>query len=122
MPEVHDIFSAFFFARTVDYETMGAGDSILLFNYYRDKYYELMIRVLGRQELEVEAGTFRTIVVEPIVKEGGLFKSEGRIVIWLTDDEVKIPVRVNTKVVIGSIDSELREYSGLAGPLSSRIR
>ena len=122
VPEVHDIFSAFFFARTVDYETMGAGDSILLFNYYRDKYYELMIRVLGRQELEVEAGTFRTIVVEPIVKEGGLFKSEGRIVIWLTDDEVKIPVRVNTKVVVGSIDSELREYSGLAGPLSSRIR
>jgi hypothetical protein len=121
-PNVHDIFSAFFYARTIDYSGMGVGDSILLYNYYRDKYYELMIRVLGRQELEVEAGTFRTIVVEPIVKEGGLFKSEGRIVIWVTDDELKIPVRVNTKVVIGSIDSELREYSGLAGPLNARIR
>jgi hypothetical protein len=121
-PDVHDIFSAFFYARTIDYSGMGVGDSILLYNYYRDKYYELMIRVLGRQELEVEAGTFLTIVVEPIVKEGGLFKSEGRIVIWLTDDELKIPVRVNTKVVIGSIDSELREYSGLAGPLNARIR
>lgn len=122
LPEVHDIFSAFFYARTVDYSGMVAGDSILLYNYYRDRYYELMIRVLGRQELEIEAGTFRTIVVEPIVKEGGLFKSEGRIVIWLTDDDLKVPVRVNTKVVIGSIDSELREYSGLAGPLRARIR
>ena len=82
LPEVHDIFSAFFYARTGDYSGMGTGDSILLYNYYRDRYYELMIRVLGRQELEIEAGTFRTIVVEPIVKEGGLFKSEGRIVIW----------------------------------------
>jgi hypothetical protein len=60
-------------------------------------------------------------VVEPLVREGGLFKSEGRVVVWLTDDERKMPVRVNTKVIIGSIDSELREYSGLAGPLNSRI-
>ena len=77
---------------------------------------------MGRQELEVEAGTFNTVVVEPLVKEGGLFKSEGRIVIWLTDDELKIPIRVNTKVVIGSIDTELREYSGLQGPVHSRIK
>jgi hypothetical protein len=72
--------------------------------------------------LEVEAGTFNTVVVEPLVREGGLFKSEGRIVIWLTDDERKIPIRVNTKVIIGSIDTELREYSGLNGPLRSRIK
>jgi len=70
----------------------------------------------------VEAGTFRTIVVEPLVREGGLFKAEGRIVIWLTDDERKLPVRVNTKVIIGSIDTELREYAGLAGPLKARIK
>ena len=68
------------------------------------------------------AGTFKTIVVEPLVKEGGLFKSEGRIVIWLSDDERKLPVRVNTKVLIGSIDVELREYSGLTGALPSRIK
>ena len=37
-------------------------------------------------------------------------------------DELKIPVRVNTKVVIGSIDTELREYSGLVGPLRARIK
>lgn len=119
---VHDILSAFYFARTVDYSGMKKGDTISLFNFYKDKYYELVVRVLGRQELEVGAGTFRTIVVEPLVKEGGLFKSEGRIVIWLTDDERKIPIRVNTEVIIGSIDTELREYSGLAGPVRSKIR
>jgi hypothetical protein len=70
----------------------------------------------------VAAGTFKTIVVEPLVKEGGLFKSEGRIVIWLSDDERKLPVRVNTKVLIGSIDVELSAYSGLTGALPSRIK
>lgn len=119
---VHDIMSAFYYARVLDYSNMKIGEGPTLFNFYKDKTHELKVRFLGRQELEVEAGTFNTIVVEPLVKEGGLFKSEGRIVIWLTDDERKIPVRVNTKVVIGSIDTELKQYSGLVGPLRARIK
>jgi hypothetical protein len=123
IPEyVHDIMSAFYYARTLDFSGYAVGDGPLLHNFYRNKSHELKIRFLGRQELEIEAGTFKTIVVEPIVKEGGLFKSEGRIVIWLTDDDRKIPVRVNTKVIVGSIDTELRAYSGVLGPITARIR
>jgi hypothetical protein len=123
IPEyVHDILSAFYFVRTVDFSAFKAGEMLLLNNFYGDKSYELGVKFLGRQELEVAAGTFRTIVVEPLVKEGGLFKSEGRIVVWLTDDALKIPIRVNTKVVIGSIDTELREYSGIIAPVTSRVR
>ena len=119
---VHDIMSAFYYVRSLDLSTMQKGDELELKNFYKDKTHDLVVRVLGREELEVEAGTFRTIVVEPLVREGGLFKSEGRIVVWLTDDERKVPVRVNTKVVIGSIDTELREYSGLRGPINARIK
>lgn len=121
-PYVHDIMSAFYYARTMDYSQSKTGDIYTLFNFYKDTTHELGVKFLGRQELEVEAGTFNTVVVEPLVKEGGLFKSEGRIVIWLSDDELKIPVRVNTKVIIGSIDTELREYSGLRGPLRSLVK
>lgn len=121
-PYVHDIMSAFYYARTMDYSQSKPGDVYTLYNFYKDTSHELGVKFLGRQELEVEAGTFQTIVVEPLVKEGGLFKSEGRIVIWLSDDGVKIPVRVNTKVIIGSIDTELREYSGLRGTLKARIK
>ena len=123
IPEyVHDIMSAFYYFRTLDFSNSKPGDEFTLFNFYKDTSYELAVRFLGRREQEVAAGTFNTIVVEPLVKEGGLFKSEGRIVIWLSDDDLKIPVRVNTKVVIGSIDTELREYSGLSGELRSRIK
>jgi len=121
IPEyVHDILSAFYYVRTVDFSGLKTGDTIKLYNFYRDTSHELVVKLLGRQELEVGAGTFRSLVVEPLVKEGGLFKSEGRIVIWLTDDDLKIPIRVNTKVVIGSIDVELREYSGLSGPVKAK--
>ena len=121
-PYVHDILSAFYYARTINYGTLKTGDQVQLSNFYKDKSHDLVIRVLGRQQLEVAAGTFNTVVIEPLVKEGGLIKSEGRIVVWLTDDERKIPIRVNTKVVIGSIDTELKEFSGIRGPVGSRVK
>jgi hypothetical protein len=121
-PYVHDILSAFYYARTIDYSPLKAGDQILLSNFSKDKTYDLVVRVLGRQQLEVAAGTFNTVVIEPLVREGGLIKSEGRIVVWLTDDERKIPIRVNTKVVIGSIDTELKGYTGIRGPVRSRVK
>ena len=66
------------------------------------------------------AGEFRCIKLEPMVEEGGLFKSEGSILVWLTDDQIKMPVKVKSRVLIGSIDADLSKYSGLAGQLNSK--
>ena len=58
-------------------------------------------------------------MIEPMVVEGGLFKSEGSIIVWLTDDAVKMPVKVKTKVIIGSIDAELTNYEGVSEQMTS---
>lgn len=117
---VHDIVSAFYFARTLDYSNLKKGDKIHLQNFYKDKVYDLDVVYHGKETIEVTAGKFDCIIVEPLVQEGGLFKSEGNIVIWLTDDDIKMPVRVKTKVVVGAIDADLTYYEGLAGPLKAK--
>jgi len=121
-PFVHDIMSAFYYARTIDYSKFKIGQRVPLQNFFKGKVNPLEIKYLGKQKITVDAGTFNCIIVEPLVKEGGLFKSEGRILIWLSDDERKIPVKVNTKVIIGSIDAELKEYSGINGLLNAKIK
>lgn len=73
----------------------------------------------GKETVTVEAGTFNCVMVEPLVVEGGLFKSEGSIIIWLTDDEVKMPVKVKSKVIIGSIDAELTKFEGVSNKMVS---
>jgi hypothetical protein len=117
---VNDIVSAFYLARTFKYEGMKSGDKFHLKNFYKDKVYDLDVRYIGKERISVTAGTFDCIIVEPLVLEGGLFKSEGNIIIWLSDDELKVPVKVKTKVIIGSIDAELTAYEGLAGKLTSK--
>ncbi len=119
-PMVNDIISAFYIARTFDYSKMKIGDKFKLQNFYKDTTYPLDVIYKGKETISVEAGTFDCIIVEPLVQEGGLFKSEGTIIIWLSDDVLKVPVKVKTKVIVGSIDVELSAYEGLAGDLKSK--
>ncbi|KAB2845987.1 MAG: DUF3108 domain-containing protein [Melioribacteraceae bacterium] len=121
IPEyVNDIVSAFYLARTFDYSKLKVGDKFNLQNFYKDKVYPLDVVYKGKETIDVGAGTFDCIIVEPLVQEGGLFKSEGNIIIWLSDDNLKIPIKVKTKVLIGSIDAELTGFEGLAGKFKSK--
>jgi hypothetical protein len=117
---VNDIMSAFYYARTIDYSDMKVEDRIHLQNFYKDKVYDLDVRYLGRETIEVPAGKFDCIIVEPLVREGGLFKHEGNIIVWLTDDELKMPVKVRTKIIVGYVEAKLTNYEGLAGKLTSK--
>jgi hypothetical protein len=119
-PYVHDILSAFYYIRALDLSKVKKGQSLVLQNFYGTKAHELRVRFLGKERVETDAGTFDCVIVEPLVVEGGLFKNEGRIVVYLTDDERKIPVKVSTKVLIGSIDGELTGYSGVRGPIAAK--
>ncbi|MCB0730941.1 MAG: DUF3108 domain-containing protein [Ignavibacteriae bacterium] len=116
---VNDIVSAFYLARTFNYDSLKVGDSFHLENFYKDKVYPLDVVYRGKETVTVEAGTFNCVMVEPLVVEGGLFKSEGSIIIWLTDDEVKMPVKVKSKVIIGSIDAELTKFEGVSNKMVS---
>jgi len=122
IPEyVHDIVSAFYYVRTMDISKMKRDSVFYLKNFFDDTTYNLGIRIKGRETIEVDAGKFRCIVIEPMVVEGGLFQSEGTIFIWLSDDERKIPVKVATKIPIGFVEAKLTGYSGLRGPLNAKI-
>jgi hypothetical protein len=117
---VNDIVSAFYYARTLDYSDLKVNDIIHLQNFYKNKVYDLDVKFLGRETVEVPIGKVDCLIVEPLVKEGGLFKHEGNIIIWLSDDELKIPVKVRTKIVVGHVEAKLSKYENLAGKLTSK--
>ncbi|MCL4511320.1 MAG: DUF3108 domain-containing protein [Bacteroidetes bacterium] len=114
-PYTQDIVSTFFYARTIDYDNLRIGQKIHFENFYKDKVYPLDVKYLGQEDVETKAGKFHCQIIEPIIVKGGLFKTTGRIVVWLTDDSLKIPVKVQSEVAIGSVVAELTGYSGLAG-------
>ncbi len=105
-PHVQDALSSFYYTR---FQALPLGGSITFDYHASRKSAPLEVKVLGRQTVKTAAGTFDCIVIEPILKAGGIFKNKGRLVIWLTDDERRIPVLMKSKVLIGSIRVELQE-------------
>jgi hypothetical protein len=71
------------------------------------KLYKVEIQVLNKETVETPLGTFKTILIKPIMKSEGIFYRKGDILIWLTDDEKKIPVMLKTKVPVGSVKAVL---------------
>jgi hypothetical protein len=117
---VQDIFSAFYYIRSLDLRNSKNGDVITTDAFNDDKHFSLVVRIIGREEIDVPAGEFKTIIVKPELQEGFTSKTSD-IFVYLSDDERKIPVKVKMKIVIGSLVGELTEYSGLNGPLDAKI-
>ncbi len=111
-PCVHDILSSFYYVRT---QKLEVGKSLFLDNHADNKLYPLEVKVHKKERIKVKAGEFDCVVVEPILRASGLFKSKGRLIIWMTDDERKIPVQMKSKILVGYITAELKEMKGVEG-------
>lgn len=104
--QVHDVLSAFYFTRT---QPLPDGAVLTVPTHDNEKSYDMVVRVVKRERIEVPAGKFDCVMVEPVLKSEGIFKSKGQMLVWLSDDERRIPVLVKSKVSIGSISVSLTD-------------
>jgi hypothetical protein len=103
---VQDALSSFYLTRFLALPVGGR----VAFDYHASRKTAVMeVRVLGRETVHTPAGKFDCVVIEPLLKAGGIFKNNGRLVIWLTDDARRMPVQMRSKVAIGSVKVVLQE-------------
>jgi len=111
-PCVLDVLSAFFVTRA---RGVDEREPLKLPVFDNGKSYVLEVRLRGRERVDLPEPLGRkvpTVVVEPLLAEGtGLFAKKGRVTIWLTDDERRVPVRLRSKVAIGSVSADLESYT-----------
>jgi hypothetical protein len=111
-----DVFSAFFVARLRGLSHEGQL-AVRVFD--NGKLYDLPFRPIGYERLDLPPPLGRgvmTQVAEPVVPKGsGLFTQEGRLLVWVTADARRIPVRVRSKVPVGSVSGDLESYTPPAG-------
>ena len=76
------------------------------------------VNVLGRETIRVGDRTYKTVVLEPILEDVELFSSNENagIRVWITADERKIPVLVESRVAYGVFRAQLRKIEHVAQP------
>ncbi|MFW6039544.1 MAG: DUF3108 domain-containing protein [Gemmatimonadota bacterium] len=110
-----DDVAYFYFVRLLDLEL---GERHEFERYFKDSGNPVVLEVLRREEIRVPAGTFETIVVRPIIQTDGIFSEGGEAELFLTDDERRLPVRVKTRLAIGTANFFLTDYDpGESGAL-----
>ena len=103
-PRPLDDGSFFFFVRTQD---LVVGETYEYPQYFRPDRNPVIVRVVGRERIDVPAGTFDTIVLQPVIKTKGIFSEKGEARIWLTDDPSRVMVKMAAKVSFGTLTMSL---------------
>lgn len=109
-----DLISAFYYARTLDFSHADPGDIFEINGYLDDEIIPLNLKVLGREKVKTKLGTFNCIKFRPMLQEGRVFKEQEDMTVWISDDKNRIPVRVQTDILVGSIKMDLTGYENLA--------
>jgi hypothetical protein len=106
--DARDALAALYYVRTL---ALRVGESVYVESHADKKNYPLEVRVLRKETVTVDAGTFDCLVAEPILRATGIFKHKGTLTVWLTNDERKMPVLMKSKVAFGSINAVLESWS-----------
>jgi hypothetical protein len=106
-PYAKDGLAAFYYVRLMPLEV---GQDILIAHHSDRRSGDILVKVHKKERVQVPAGSFECYVIEPVMEDGGLFKSSGRLQIWVTADARRMPVLMKSKIPVGSIDAILQEF------------
>lgn len=108
LPYSQNIFSTLWYLRVF---TLTPGKKIKFNVANENDNLVITCEVLRREKLKTDAGTFDTIVIRPSAEKDGKPHNIGQNLFWLTDDDQKLMVRMETKIKIGTIVGSLQKIT-----------
>tara|TARA_X000000368_G_C23022680_1_gene708736 strand:- start:831 stop:1661 length:831 start_codon:yes stop_codon:yes gene_type:complete len=108
-----DLLSTLYYARTLDLNSAKIDQEFIINTFFDKQMYPLKIRFLGKEDIETDLGEFSCLKFRPLLQEGRVFKEQEDMTIWISDDLNKIPIRLKTNLLVGSIKMDLVKFRNL---------
>jgi len=110
VPEAQDMISAIYHLRTLD---LDPGDVVVVKTHADRQNVDIEIHIGERKRVKTSAGEFDCLEAQPfLLLDTGLYDhKKGKLLMYLTDDERRLPVMFKIKVFFGSIVMSLSELS-----------
>lgn len=113
-PRTQDIISAIYMLR---YVPLVVGDTFEMTVSDAGLVYRVPVRVTGREERRSILGKKMCFRVEPVVfGKNRLVEKEGKLIIWITDDADRIPIRAHIYTSIGKVVVKLKRIGAIPDP------
>jgi hypothetical protein len=113
--DIQDLVSAFYFLRNnYRVEDLEVGKSIDLDLLYDDDgVFKFKLKYLGTEVLKTKYGRVECLKFRPYVQSGRVFKEQESLSLWVSNDDNRIPIRIQADLRVGSIKADLDGYNGL---------
>lgn len=103
--DVLDTLSGIYYLRN---RPLQVGKTETLHIYDSETYADVPVEILRSEEIRMPNLTkLSTLVVRPLQKTAGIFRRTGDILIWMTNDDYKVPVKIVTTIALGTVTAEL---------------
>ncbi|MEQ8909036.1 MAG: DUF3108 domain-containing protein [Vicingaceae bacterium] len=117
-----DVLSMIYFARNLDFSEATINDKIPIKIFIDNASHDSYIRYLGKEELKIKGmGKFRCIKFSPLLIEGTIFNAGEDMTVYVTDDQNRVPLLIETPILVGSIRARVNKLQGLRHPVESKI-
>jgi len=93
VPNVYDPVSLAYYIRTRGPEGEAEEHSM----YAGKKLWEVSAKTMGFEQIRTDLGEFNTIILQPVLRQGGEVETKKEMRMWMTTDERHVPVRIYAK-------------------------
>ena len=102
---VNDVLSAIYRLRAM---SMEPGSRVEM-DINTKRNWRLSVKVGKREKISTGYGKKKCVLLEPMLGEDGLFvaKAGKRMLVWISDDELKLPMVLKAEIFIGSVTAKL---------------
>ncbi|MCX6286128.1 MAG: DUF3108 domain-containing protein [Bacteroidetes bacterium] len=118
-----DMLAAVYFTRTIDMGHIPMYQKRQVSVVIDDQVYNIYIRPLAKEVVENNDGKkYNCIKMSAKMVEGTIFKGDEDVLVWITDDDNRIPVYIEAKILVGTVKAYLHEAKGLRNPMKALIK
>ncbi|MBI1225132.1 MAG: DUF3108 domain-containing protein [Bacteroidetes bacterium] len=120
---MHDIVSILYHARNVDFSKMKKDDTFPIQLFMDKETWPLKVRYQGREASKNirDLGKYNTQHFSPEVIPGRVFPDGASINVWVTDDENRLPLMIDSPLSVGSVKAVLQKHKGLRWPVKAKM-
>lgn len=122
-PCTFDLPSLFYFARNMDFDVIEPGRKYPMTFAIDDEVFNVYFILHGRETIKVKGlGHVRTIKFAAKLLEGEVFKGETDMLIWVSDDDNRLPVYFEAPLLVGTARGRMSSCENLKYPFTSLIK
>lgn len=119
-PCTFDLPSLFFFARNIDMDKVEKDKKYPMTFAIDDQVYNVHFIYYGPETVKVKGlGEVKALKFSARLIAGEIFKGDTDVMIWISDDENKVPVYFEAPILVGTASGRMVGYEGMKYPFSA---